>query len=316
MKHKLICRCFLILLLGIASINLPGWGRAWAQDKVEKKGVGSKRASTPSFADVIYQEGHPQNVLDIWLADSAKPTPLAVFIHGGGYRGGSKRVPPATVKKFLEAGVSVAAVEYRFVQHAKLPAAHHDCRRAIQFLRSKSSDWNLNPERFGAWGGSAGAQLCMYLAFHDEMADPESRDPVARESTRLHCISINGGQTTMDLDLFEAWIPGYTEPHRTTVEYFGEQSEDDLKKLLTDVSAIDLLSADDPPIYMTYRMRPGDPVPAGAKAKGWKIHHVVFGVKLKERADGLGVESHLIYPGNQSGDFDSVEHFLITKLQD
>ena len=98
---------------------------------------------------------------------SEKPTPVVVYIHGGGFRGGSKqRINVKTLRGLLEAGISVVAFHYRFVQHAPLPAAHHDCRRALQLLRSKADEWNLDPERVGAFGGSAGAQLCMHLAFH------------------------------------------------------------------------------------------------------------------------------------------------------
>lgn len=283
----------------------------------QSQGNGKARTSAPAptLADVVYRDGHPQNVFDLWLADSKEPSPLVIYIHGGGYSGGSKTIPSQQIRKFLSAGISVAAVEYRFVQHAKLPAAHHDCRRALQFLRSKAGEWNLNPERVGAWGGSAGAQLCMYLAFHDDMADPESADPVERESTRLHCVSTNGGQATMDLELFKKWIPGYDTPHRGTEIYFGDLSPEALKATLADLSAITLLSEDDPPLYMNYRMRPTDPVPDGPEARGWQIHHVVFGIKLKEKMDTLGIESHLIHPGAKSDTFDSFEDFLISKLK-
>ena len=314
MIRSLCFRCFLFVLFAVA--GFPATEMAGAQESGKSRPQAGGQGRPPSHANVVYRQGHPQNVLDLWIADSDKPTPLAVFIHGGGYRGGSKQVPAGKLEKFLSAGISVAAIEYRFVQHAKLPAAHHDCRRALQFLRSQATQWNIDPTRIGAWGGSAGAQLCMYLAFHDEMADPDSDDPIARESTRLHCISINGGQATMDLNFFVKWIPGYTRPHRSAAEYFGALSDDELKTVLADVSAIDLLSSDDPPAYMTYGMRPDDPVPEGAKARGWQIHHVVFGIKLKEKADAVGVESHLVYPGTKSAAFDSPDDFLITRLKE
>lgn len=284
--------------------------------RCQAKAKAVSTATAPTHINVTYREGHPQNILDLWIANSAEPTPLVIFIHGGGYSGGSKAVPPHKVKKFLSAGISVAAVEYRFVQHAKLPAAHYDCRRALQFLRSKADEWNINPDRIGAWGGSAGAQLCMYLAFHDEMANPESPDNIEHESTRLHCISTNGGQATMDLELFKQWIPGYDTPHRGTQDYFGDLSPEALQARLSDLSAISLLSEDDPPLYMNYRMRPTDPVPEGPKVRGWQIHHVIFGIKLEEKMDALGIESHLIYPEKKSDTFDSFEDFLITKLKE
>ena len=88
-----------------------------------------------------------------------------------------------------------------------------------------------------------------------------------------------------------------------------EESE----KIVKDISALSLISKDDPPIYMSYGMKPDDPVPTGAKAQGWKVHHVVFGVKLKEKMDSIGVEADLQYPGARTK-YRSRERFLITKL--
>jgi hypothetical protein len=129
------------------------------------------------------------------------------------------------LRELLDAKISVAALNYRLIDQAKLPAAHYDCRRALQFLRSKSEEWRLDKTRFGAFGGSAGAQLCMYLAFHDEMAKPDSDDPVERESTRLTCVVTNGGQTTMDVDWWKKHIPGYTAPHRDFLDVFGAKTQ-------------------------------------------------------------------------------------------
>ncbi len=71
----------------------------------------------------------------------------------------------------LAAGGSVAAIEYRLVPEYPLPTAHHDSLQALQFIRSKATEWNIDKKHTGPFGGSAGAQICMWLAFHDEMAD-------------------------------------------------------------------------------------------------------------------------------------------------
>ena len=85
----------------------------------------------PSFANVKYGE-HNRQVFDIWLADTAKPAPLAVYIHGGGFRAGSKeKLNPNELSRLLKAGISVAAINYRYVTMAPLPAAHHDAAAGI-----------------------------------------------------------------------------------------------------------------------------------------------------------------------------------------
>lgn len=268
----------------------------------------------PSFVDFSYGS-HEQQVMDIWLAESETPTPLVLFIHGGGFRNGSKSNFSAEgLHKFLDAGISLAALEYRFVQHKRLPAAHHDCRYAFQLIRSKADEWNLDKTRVGAFGGSAGAQICMWLGFHDDMANPNSDEVVERESTRLTCVATRGGQTTMDFDWWMGNIPGYGQRHRNPFETFDAKNEDELGEIVQDVSALSLISADDPPIFMSYGMSPDDPIPEESdNAQGWKVHHVHFGFALKKEMDALGIESHVVYPGAE-WTYDSLEDFLIDKL--
>ncbi|MFH1267048.1 MAG: alpha/beta hydrolase [Planctomycetota bacterium] len=274
------------------------------------------RAAKPpaTHRDVKYGP-HERNVLDFWQGKSETPTPLVVYIHGGGFRGGSKESLNArTLRQLVDAGISVAAIHYRFVRSKPLPAAHHDSRRALQFLRSKAKEWNLDGSRVGAFGGSAGAQLCMYLAFHDEMADPQSSDPVERESTRLTCVATSGGQTTLDFDLWRKWIPGYDKPHRDLTEIFGEGTDEERRKVVQDISALSLITADDPPIFMSYGMAPDAPVPDDdQRARGWKVHHVMFGIKLKEKMTELGIEADLQYRGAQTK-YESNSRFFIAKL--
>jgi hypothetical protein len=269
----------------------------------------------PTLADVKYGP-HTRNILDFYKALSDKPTPVVLFIHGGGFRGGSKKkVNQGTLKDILSAGISVAAIEYRFVTDKPLPAAHHDSLRALQFIRSKADQWNIDKKRVGAFGGSAGAQICMWLAFHDEMADPQNSDPLKRESSRLTCVMTSGGQTTMDMDWWKKWVPGYEKPHRSRTEIVGDVTDEKLKEIVKDISALSLITSDDPPIFMSYGMKPDAPIPSDPKrARGWKVHHVIFGIKLKEKMDRLGIEADLKYPGARTK-YRSPAAFLIAKLK-
>src|SRR5262245_12771276 len=103
---------------------------------------------------------HPANAFDLWLAKSDKPTPLFVFIHGGGFRAGTKNdYDLALLKRCLKDGISFGAIEYRLSGVAKYPAQMHDCARAIQFIRHNAAKWNLDPKRIASTGGSAGAGI-------------------------------------------------------------------------------------------------------------------------------------------------------------
>ncbi len=80
----------------------------------------------------------------------------------------------------------------------------HDAARAVQFLRSKAAEWRLDPQRFGAYGISAGATTSLWLAYHDDLADAGGADPIARLSTRLQ----------VAVGLVAADLPGAADHHR------------------------------------------------------------------------------------------------------
>lgn len=110
--------------------------------------------------DIAYiADGDSAQKLDLYLPEkpAEKPLPLIVHIHGGGWRGGSKF--PCPVMPMVLKGYAVASVEYRFSQKAVFPAQIQDCQAAIRWLRAHSKEYNLDPERLGAVGGSAGGHL-------------------------------------------------------------------------------------------------------------------------------------------------------------
>jgi len=248
---------------------------------------------TPDMANVKYGE-HERNVMDVWFADKSKTTPLAIFIHGGGFSQGSKEKLNATeLSQLLKAGISVASISYRYKTIDPLPAAHHDAKHALQFIRSKSESLGIDKDRIGIWGGSAGAQICMWLAFSDEMADAESANPIERESTRVACVATRGGQTTMESDFWLKHLAKYapgTEAEfngKSRLQTFGVETIEEADKIAKSISALALISTDDPPIFMQYGMAPTAPVPNDQKkVRGWIVHHVDFGIALKERKNG------------------------------
>jgi acetyl esterase/lipase len=112
--------------------------------------------------DLPYVEnGHAQQKLDLYLPAQPKG-PLLVWIHGGGWRGGSKSSPPGLA--MVKNGVAVASVEYRFSQHAIFPAQIEDCKAAIRWLRAHAKEYGYRDDLVAAWGASAGGHLVALLA--------------------------------------------------------------------------------------------------------------------------------------------------------
>ena len=281
--------------------------------------------SEPTFRAVAYGP-HPKQVMDLWQAASDKPAPLAVHIHGGGWNGGS-HIAPGYLDQLLKAGISVASIEYRFIAEAvadgvvpPVKAPLHDAARAVQFLRSKAGEWNLRKDRVGAWGGSAGACSSLWLAFHKDLADPASGDPVARESSRLQCVATSGAQTTLDPAQMKEWTPNSSYgahafgikalpgEKKTSFEAFLEQRENILA-WIAEYSPYALASADAPPVYMFFGSAPA----LGQEQKD-PTHTANFGVKLQERLKELNVESELVYPGAPEVKHASIHEFLIERL--
>lgn len=265
----------------------------------------------PTLADVPYGDD-PRQVLDFWRADSPGPAPLLFFIHGGGWQGGDKgKVYSSGLTNFLAAGVSVVSAEYRFVSQAHAAGVKppvewplRDAARALQFVRSKAVDWNIDKTRVAASGGSAGACSSLWLAFRDDMADPKSDDPVARESTRLTCAGVLGAQTTLDPRQMKEWTPNsrygghafgiFRQVNGKNVADFQEflAKRDEILPWIKEYSPYEWVSADDPPVYLHYSAPPA----LGQEQKD-PTHSANFGVKLQERLQGVGVECVLVYPG-------------------
>jgi acetyl esterase/lipase len=90
-----------------------------------------------------------------------RPAPLVIWVHGGGWVGGSKANPPALFLR--EHGFAVASINYRFSTEATFPAAIHDAKAAVRYLRANAATLGIDPHRIGIWGMSAGGHTAALL---------------------------------------------------------------------------------------------------------------------------------------------------------
>lgn len=112
--------------------------------------------------DVAYvTNGHPRQKLDLYIPDVDGPLPLVIWVHGGAFRMGDKAESAPT--ELLDTGYAVASVNYRLSQHAIFPAQIEDVKAAVRWLRANAAGYGLDPDRFGAWGPSAGGHLVAML---------------------------------------------------------------------------------------------------------------------------------------------------------
>lgn len=134
-----------------------------AVEALAQKPTPQKPTLPPGFVaeyDVKYvPDGDAAQSLDIYFPEkrAEKPLPLLVWIHGGGWSGGSKAECPFV--KQLQRGYVAASIEYRFSQKAKFPAQIQDCQAAIRWLRANAAKYSIDPNKIGVSGASAGGHL-------------------------------------------------------------------------------------------------------------------------------------------------------------
>jgi acetyl esterase/lipase len=281
-------------------------------------GIAMRADEPKKLIDVPYGM-HPRQVLDFYQAKSDKPTPVVFYIHGGGWQNGDKKTNP---KPFLDKGISVVAINYRYVKNGveqkvdpPVKAPLEDAARALQFVRSKAAAWNIDKKRIGATGGSAGGCSSLWLAFHDDMADPKSKDPVARESTRLYCAAVNGAQTSLDPKELREWMPNYRYgAHAFGLPTFQSlfDNRDKVLKWIKEYSPIEHVTRDDPPIGLFYGGDDKNPK-VGDSPKD-PTHSPILGIKLEEKLKSAGVDVVLVYAGRPHPKYKNSTDYLIDHL--
>jgi acetyl esterase/lipase len=152
-------RLIALIVLALAPVAWSAQEKDALPSKSEvKNGVRIER-------DIAYvPDGDPSQRLDLYLPEknADKPLPLLVWVHGGGWLGGSKSENPGA--GFTARGeYASASVEYRFSDKALFPAQIQDCQAAIRFLRANAKKYHLDPEHIGIWGASAGGHLVALL---------------------------------------------------------------------------------------------------------------------------------------------------------
>lgn len=118
--------------------------------------------ATPTVTDAAFASLSPTQKLDIYLPEGDGPFPLIINVHGGGFMMGDKS-NPAEADTFLANGYAVASVDYRLSGEAKAPAQIQDLKAAVRWLRANAQEYNIDPERFAAFGQSAGGNLVALL---------------------------------------------------------------------------------------------------------------------------------------------------------
>jgi len=264
---------------------------------------------------------HERNNFDIWLAKSENPTPLVIYIHGGGFVGGdkSKYYQSPDWPRFLENGISVATINYRFMNEAPygILSSMNDSKRLVQYVRYYAQKYNIDKTNIACTGGSAGAGTALWLAFSDDMADTKNVDPVLRESTRLTCAGAFATQSTYDIFQWDRilGIPlsQTSEQLHTIARAFGFKTAENIDlinetTIRKDLDFMGKMDKHDSPVFIFNRHKAGIP-----ENQDDINHHPLHAKALMEKARQVGLEAIVYAPeigiADPSG-LDLVDFFL------
>jgi acetyl esterase/lipase len=232
-------------------------------------------------------DGNPRQMLDVVLpkerAEGKKKLPLIVFIHGGGWRNGSKEGSIRRLLPYVESGHYVgASINYRLTGESTWPAQIHDCKAAIRYLRGNAGEFGINPKKIAVWGGSAGGHLVSMLGTSGGVGELEGDlGDHDDESSRVSCVvNYFGPQNFLTMVRQESTIDRRAGKEYPEALLLGGPVQE-RREVARQASPVTWVSRDDAPFLTAH----GTEDPLVPYAQGEEIHAAL---------QKAGVESHLL----------------------
>ncbi|WP_047814242.1 alpha/beta hydrolase [Rhodopirellula islandica] len=234
------------LLIVVCSLMLQKAGFAEEKDSHEVHRVSVFRDLV--YAEVPGEEGDRPLQLDLFVPATSEAPPLVVWIHGGGWRNGSRRNPK--LMQVTENGYALASLSYRFSKEAIFPAQVHDCKAAIRWLRANSKRYGYNADWIAVAGSSAGGHLALLLGTSGDVAELEGEvGGNLEQSSRVQAVIDYFGPSDFVLR-------GKTQPERAYTDLSGSYAllggkdgkvAESMERLASPATHV---SSDDPPLLI------------------------------------------------------------------
>lgn len=230
-------------------------------------------------------DGYRPMVLDLHVPTGVDSPPVVMWVHGGGWREGDRRLVPLQwgqqrmFQAILDAGLAVATPDYRLLAESRLPGPVHDIVAAIRYLRRYADDLGVDAARLGLWGDSAGAHLVTvagHVASHP-----------APDAWLLGATGVGDGHA--DVSAIVSWYGAsdLTLDPALVAALWPDTSTLEREELARRLSPVHLVRAGSPPMLLMH----GD---------ADSISPVEQSVRLHEAALRVGATSHLeVSPGSE-----------------
>jgi len=242
--------------------------------------------------DLPYMEHPgPRHTLDLYLPPGAGALPLVIWVHGGGWKNGSK-ANPLPLRLIADQNYAIASVNYRLSQFAKFAAQIEDVKSAVRWLRANAARYRVDPNRFAAWGSSAGGHLVALLGTAGEKFNTGDH---VRVSSRVQAVVDFYGPTDF-LKMDEHALPSAPFKHNSPSSpesdlIGGPITENDL--LVARANPITYVSPDDPPFLIVH----GDQDPLVPLHQSQMLEEAL-------RKAGVAVKLHVVKGGGHGQGFD------------
>ena len=277
MTHRHSKITALALLLFAAAT--PGLSARPVQIPVSETGVTADRLPVSRVhlgkvtvtRDIVYSTvpGYRPLLLDLYAPEGHGPQPLVIFIHGGSWTTGSKRVTanfsdfPGVLAALASRGFTVASVDYRLSSEAKYPAALQDIKAAIRFLRANADRYGIDRSRVAVWGASAGAHLAAMAALtgDDTTLEPADRSNPDQSDTVQALVGWYGPYdmpVMFKYAMANAPAPGTPMTPEAAAEatgpllFFGCTMDGCAPGVLEKASPVNLVNPNDPPALLIH----------------------------------------------------------------
>ncbi|MDZ7756517.1 alpha/beta hydrolase [Rhodohalobacter sp.] len=293
------------------------------------------------FSEDISYGPYSRNTFDIFLPESDRPTPLVIYIHGGGFISGSKDIVyepmwsgswdfPEEIRTLLKNDIAFASINYRLLEFEDDPdgvlKSLNDSKRGLQFIKSYSEAFNIDKNNIILTGSSAGAGTSLWLGFSDDMADLSNEDKVLRESTRVKAMAVKATQATYDLEKFQSLI--FAEYNFKWMDYFeldpdmfhrfksfygmsslNEFNTEEIRNYRRKVDMLLMMTEDDPEFWVANLQKP-----VVAPTQNTIVtHHAYHAKTLRTWADSIGIANVAYYGDYEDPNDESFIDFLLRK---
>lgn len=277
------------------------------------------------FAKDIAYDSKERTQFDIWLPETNMPTGLVIYVHGGGFSSGNKDYVysaqqggawnfPADIKLLLQKNIAFATVRYTLLspngETDGIIKPMSDVKRALQYIKYRAPDFNIDKDKIILAGNSAGAGTSLWIALNNDFADLENSDPVLRESSRVQGVVARETQSSYNvedrwvndvfIDYNLSWSEILANETGNIRKIYGVSSLAEYESAAIDayraeVDMLALISSDDPEIWIKNTLRD---VIHPYSAADISSHHAFHARELKERADAVGLKSIVYYGKN------------------